>query len=135
MKKIFNNSRLIAIAFFTVFTSAAAPAAHANYSKELPVELKYAGNIKNQAIFQLIVSGNTPNNDYTIIIRDPSGIPFYRENIKADNFTKKFLFDTDELGADTLVFEIYSRKANQSVKYNINRQTRFVEEVVVNAIN
>ena len=134
MKKIFKNSRLIAIAFFTVFTAAASPAVQANQIKELPVELKYVGNINNQTIFQLIVSGNTPNNDYTIIIRDQFGNPFYRENIKADNFTKKFLFDTDELGDDTLVFEIFSRKTNQSAKYKINRQTRFVEEVAVNAI-
>jgi hypothetical protein len=133
MKKIFNNSRLIAIAFFTVFT-AMAPAVMANNSKDLPVELKYVGNINNQTIFELIVSGNTLNNDYTIIIRDQFDNPFYRENIKADNFTKKFLFDSDELGDDTLVFEIFNRKTNQSAKYKINRQSRFVEEVAVNAI-
>jgi hypothetical protein len=133
MKKIFNNSRLIAIAFFTVFT-AMAPAVMANNSKDLPVELKYVGNINNQTIFELIVSGNTLNNDYTIIIRDQFDNPFYRENIKADNFTKKFLFDSDELGDDTLVFEIFNRKTNQSAKYKINRQSRFVEEVAVHAI-
>ena len=133
MKKIFNNSRLIAIAFFTVFT-AMAPAVMANNSKDLPVELKFVGNINNRTIFQLIVSGNSGNNDYSLIIRDPFGNSIYRENIKADNFTKKFLFDTDELGDDTLEFEIFSRKTNQSVRYKINRQTRFVEEVVVNAI-
>lgn len=134
MKKIFNNSRLIAIAFFTVFTAMSVPAAMAQANKDLPVELKYLGNINNRTIFQLIVSGNNLDNDYTLIIRDPFGNSIYRENIKADNFSKKFLFDTDELGDDTLEFEVYRRTTNQSVKYRINRQTRYVEEVAVNEI-
>jgi hypothetical protein len=134
MKKIFNNSRLIAIAFFTVFTAAAAPAALANSSKELPVELKFISNINNQSIFQLKISGNTLQDDFTLIIRDPSGNSIYRENIKAENFSKKFLFDTEELGDDTLQLEVYCRKTNKSVVYSIQRQTRYVEDVVISEL-
>jgi hypothetical protein len=134
MKKIFRNSRVIAIAFFTVFTAAMAPAAMAHSSKDVPVELKYVGNINNHTIFQLIVNSSTTHNDYTIIIRDPFGNSVYRENIKADNFSKKFLFDTDELGDDTLEFEIYNRKTDQSVRYMISRQTRSSEEMVASTV-
>lgn len=131
MKKIFKNSRLIAIAFFTVFTASLAPAAFANDSNELPVELKYIGNINNQSIFQLKVNGNLKNSEFTISINDPFGNPVYRENIKGENFTKKFLFNTEELGDDTLDFTIFCRTSNKTVLYKINRQTRFIEEMVV----
>jgi hypothetical protein len=131
MKKIFNNSRIIALAFFTVFTAAAIPAALANKSKDLPVELKFIGNINNQSIFQLKVSGNTQHNDFTIMIRDEFGNSIYRDNIKAESFSKKFLFYTDELGDDTLLLEVFCRKTNQSVVYKITRQTRYMEQVIV----
>jgi hypothetical protein len=134
MKKILNNSRLIAIAFFTVFTAAAVPAALANNGKDLPVELKFIGSINNQAMFQLKISGNIPHDDYALIIRDEFGNLIYRENIKAENFSKKFLFDTEELGDDTLLFEVFCRKTNKSVVYKINRQYRFTEEVLVSEL-
>lgn len=134
MKKIFNKSKLIAIAFFTVFTTAAAPTAFADSGNELPIELRFIGNINNKTIFQLVVAGNNLNAEYILTIRDPFGNSIYRENIKADNFSKKFLFDTDELGDDLLEFEVYSKTSNQSVKYKISRQSHYVEEVVVNLI-
>lgn len=134
MKKIFNNSKLIAIAFFTVFTTAAAPTAFAHSGKELPVELKYIGNINNKTIFQLVVAGNKINTEYILTIRDPFGNSIYRENIKAENFSKKFIFDTDELGDDVLQFEVYCRKTGQTVLYNINRQTRLSEEMMIREI-
>jgi len=131
MKKIFNNSRLMAIAFFTVFTAASIPAALANNSKDLPVELKFIGSINSQSIFHLKITGNTQHDDFAIIIRDEFGNMIYRENIKAESISKKFLFDTDELGNDTLLFEVYCRKTNKSVVYKINRQYRFTEEILV----
>lgn len=131
MKKIFNNSKLIAIAFFTVFTTAAAPTAFANSGKELPIELKFIGNINNKTIFQLVVAGNNLNTEYILTIRDPFGNSIYRENIKADNFFKKFLFDSDELGDDVLEFEVYCRKNDKSVRYKINRLTYVTEEFII----
>ena len=134
MKKIFRNSRLLAIAFFTVFTASAAPAALANHSKDLPVELKFIGSINNQTIFQLNISGDDMHNDFTIIIRDELNNTIYRENIKADTFSKKFLFNKDELGDDTLQFEVFCRQTNQSVLYKINRQYRTTDELVVSEL-
>lgn len=131
MKKIFNKSKLIAIAFFTVFTTAAAPTAFAHSGKELPIELKFIGNINNKTIYQLVVAGNNLNTDYILTIRDPFGNSIYRENIKADNFSKKFIFDTDELGDDVLEFEVYCRKNDKSVRYKINRLTYITEEFII----
>ena len=137
MKKIFSNNRLIAIAFFTVFSVAAAPFAMAtdsSHNRVMPVELKLVGNINNQPIFQLSYAGNTEQDEFTIFIRDEDGNSLYRENIKSENFTKKFLLNRDEIGDGTLRFEIYSKRFNKTVVYEINRNTRQVEDLVISKL-
>lgn len=135
MKKIISNNRIIAILFFTVFSFAAAPAAKANDPKPaVPVELSFLGHIKNQPLFQLSFRGNEGQNEFTIIITDEGGNTLYRENIKGENFSKKFLLNTDELGDDPLRFTIFCKNNKKAVEYTVNRNTRTVQEVVVNEV-
>jgi hypothetical protein len=135
MKKIINNNRLIAIAFFTVFTIAAAPSAMAHEKNPaVPVELTFLGHIKNQPMFQLSFTGDASQNDFTILITDEYGNSLYRENIKAENFSKKFLLNTEELGDETLHFTIFCKNTKTSVEYAVNRNTRTVNEVVVSEV-
>jgi len=134
MKKIFRNSRLITIALVTVFSAAVSLAAMADPGKELPVELKYVGGFNNHSIIQLNITGNELENDFVIIIRDEYGNNIYRQNIKGEKISKKFLFDTNELGDDTLEFEVFCRKTNKSVLYKVNRQTRQTENMVINKL-
>ncbi len=138
MKKIFSNNRLIAIAFFTVFSVAAAPFAMAadsiNNRRVMPVELKLVGNINNQPIFQLSYAGNAEQDEFTIVIRDEDGNSLYRENIKGESFTKKFLLNRDAIGDGALRFEIYSKKLSKTVVYEINQSTREVQDLVINKL-
>ena len=132
MEKIFSNKRLLVIAFFTVFSTASATVALANNSNhEVPVELKLIKWIKDQPLFQLRFNGNMEHDEFTIIIRDDYSNVLYRENIKAENFTKSFLLNTDEVGSDELQFEIISKKSNKSVVYQINRDSFFEKEMVM----
>src|SRR5258708_7045856 len=118
MEKIFCNKRLLVIAFFTVFSVASAPVVLANDSNHsIPVELKFIRWIKDQPLFQLKFAGNAEHDEFTIIIRDNYSNVLYRENIKAENFTKSFLLNTDEIGDDELKFEIINKKSNKSVVY------------------
>ena len=135
MNKIFRNNRLIAIAFFTVFSVASAPAALANNNNyALPVELKFLGNLNNPQIFQLSFSGNAEENDVIINIKDEAGNLLYRENIKGETFYKKFLLNNDEIANGPLRLEVTSKKTNKSVVFEIKQQTHLVEEVVVNKV-
>lgn len=137
MKKIFSNNRLIAIAFFTVFSVAAAPFAQASDSSNhrvMPVELKLIGSINDQPLFQLSFAGNAEQDEFTIVIRDENGNSLYRENIKGENFSKKFLLNRDEIGDGSLRFEVSSKKFNKTVVYEVNRNTRQVEDLVVNKL-
>lgn len=135
MNKIFSNKRLMVVAFFTVFSLAAAHSAMANdSSRVLPVELKYIGSIKDQPILLLSFAGNAEENDFTIIIRDKDGNSLYSENIKGENFYKKFLLTNEDAGNGALRFEIISKRSKKTVVFEVNRQSRFVEEMVVNKV-
>ena len=133
MKKVFNNNRLIAIAFFTVFSIATAPVAIANNSNPaLPVELKFLGNnVKNQPVFQLNFFGNAEENDFTITIRDDYGNSLFSENIKGEVFSKKFLLNTEEIGDEAVRFEITGRKSQKTIVFEVNHQSHLQEEMVV----
>jgi hypothetical protein len=126
MKNIFRNNRLIAVAFVTLFSTAA----FANDSTAVrpvnPIELKYTGMIRNNPLFQLVVSADPAFDDFTIVISDTYGNNLYRQNIKAENFTKNFLLNADEIGDDPIRFEIRSEKAKNFVVYEISSKTRIV---------
>lgn len=132
MKKIFSNNRLIAVAFFTVFSVAMSPSVMAGGVKPaVPVELRFAGLVNEQPLFQLVFTGSPEQDDFTVSVTDEFGYTLYKENIKGENFTKKFLLNTDEIGDSTLRFEIYCNKTKKSVAYDVNRNTRLVQEMVI----
>jgi hypothetical protein len=135
MKKILRNSRLIAVAFITFFSTTAIHAGDSSIVKSaVPAELRYAGMVNNDPLFILEVAGNNEHDDFIIRISDKQGNNLYRENIKAENFSKKFLLNTEELGDETLLFEIISRKSNKSVIYEVTSKGRFVNETTVNLV-
>lgn len=135
MNRIFKNNRLIAIAFFTVFTTGVAAAAPVgDKTPVVPVEMKYAGLLNNQPVFELNFSGNPEQNQFTIIIRDEYGNSLYRENIKGEVFSKKFLLNTDEIEDNTLVFEVFCSNTREQVAFKVNREQRFVHEVTITSV-
>lgn len=136
MTKIFRNKRLIIVAFFTVFSIGSASVAIANDNNNpLPVELKFIGTIKDQPLFQLSFAGNAEENDFTIIVRDEAGNSLYSENIKGENFYKKFLLNNEGTNDETLRFEIKSKRSNKIVVFEVNGQSRLVEEIGVSQVN
>jgi len=127
------NNRIIVLAFFTVFSMAAAKAEASDNSKELPVELKYAGHVHNQPLYKLVVNDNKALDEFSIQIRDEYGETLYDENIKAENYTKSFVLNTNEIGDETLYFEIINRTTGQSVSYEISRYSHLEKEEPVMA--
>jgi hypothetical protein len=135
MKKIFRNNRLIAIAFFTFFSATSSITLQANDRDSIvPVELKYVGTIQNKPLFQLSFTGDAVQNEFVINITDVYGNPLYKENIKGEVFTKKFLLNTDEIGDETIRFEISCKKSGKTVAYEVNRQTRMLQDMVINQL-
>lgn len=136
MKKIFSNNRVIAIALLTIFSVSYAPAALGNDGlKAIPVELKFLGTINNQLALQLVFSGDSEQNDFNISIRDTEGVVLYNENIKGESFSKKFLFNTDEIGDTVFLFEIKSKKTGKSVVFRVSRNSYQVDNMAIQELN
>ena len=133
MKKIFRNSRIIAVAFLTIFSVTAKATDSVRINPAVPAELKYAGMLKENPVFELSVDGEQAD-DYVISIADANGTRLYTEKIKADKFTKRFLLNSEELGEEKLYFTVYSRKTNQSSVYEISSITRYISETTVNLV-
>jgi hypothetical protein len=134
MKKTM-NTRILAIALASIFTVTLSTTVLANDEKKaIPVELKFIGNIENQPVFQLTFA-SPDENEFTIVVRDEFNTVLYRDYVKAGNVTKKFLLNTEELGNTTIQFEITGKKTHKKVIYEVNKQSRFVEDVVVNKMN
>ncbi|MGB3088335.1 MAG: hypothetical protein WBB20_00095, partial [Chitinophagaceae bacterium] len=68
-------------------------------------------------------------NEFTISITDEYGNSLYREKIKGEVFSKKFLLNTDEIEDNTLRFEIFCNSTKKSVVYEINPQSRYVQNL------
>ena len=133
MKKII-SIRLFAIALIATFMTVFASPALANDEKNsIPVELKFVGILKNQPLFHLVFN-SAEENEYTIIIRDDFGNIYYREIVKGTAFLKKFRIDTEEIDGAKLKFEIRSKAYDKPVVFEINNQSRYVDEVVVSKI-
>lgn len=135
LNKIFKNNRVIAIAFLTVFTTGVSLAAHAGGEKPVvPVEMKFAGLVNQHPVFEMKFSGNAEQNQFTISIRDEYGNVLYRENIKGETFSKKFMLNTDEIEDNTLIFEVFCNKTKKQVSFEVNRHERFVQDIAINEV-
>ena len=136
MKKVLKNKSIIAAALFTVFTVALNPVAMAKDIKPtVPVELKFVGKVNEKSVFQLNFTGSPQENEFTIIIIDEDGNRLYRETLKGENFSKRYLLNAEVIGDNALRFEISSNKTTKPAVFKVNREVRFVEEVVVNKFN
>ena len=138
MKKVFRNNRLILIAFFTVFTTAASSVAFANDSsnaaKQVPVELKFIGNIKDQSLLQLNFTGSPEENEFNVVIRDESGNSLFRELIRGEVFSKKFLLNSEIFGEESVRFEVTGTKSKKKVVFEVNRTMNYVEDIMVSIL-
>jgi len=136
MKKVSKNkSIIIAMVIAAIFTVTSMPAAIANDStRPIPVELKYLGEANNQLQFLLNFEGNAEENEFIVTISDENGFSLYRETLKGEKITKRFLFNSDEFGNSKLKFQVTNKKTNETVVYQINQVARTIQDVVVNKL-
>ena len=122
------NKIIIAIAFFTVLLFAQANAADTTEgTSSLPVELKFAGTVKNQPLIQLKFSGTEEETEFSITITDQDGVELYNKTVYGKNFVKQFLLNTNELEDAVLQFEITGKKSGKKAVYKVSRQQQVTE--------
>ena len=127
------NSKILAFAVMTTIGLAATPAARANdENSSVKTELKFVGRMNDQPVFHLQLQ-NKDQQEFTIVIRDEYSNVLYRYSSKEVNFDKKFMLNP-EIGDDRLRIEITIGKKNKPVVYEINQNSRVIDEVVINKV-
>ena len=97
----------------------------------LPVEIKYLGMLGNLPVFQVEFQ-NAENEVYTLSIKDEDGNTLYTEKVKGKKFLRTFKWDRNDASADgKLTFTFAGQNESRSQVFEINRNIRVVEDVVV----
>lgn len=135
MKTIIRNGALTIMATISLFFSNPALAFTKDSSNNgSRVELKVIGTFNDRSVFQLKVSDNLTKDIFSISIRDSYGNTIYQELVRKGDFSKKFLFDNEEINDETLEMEVYNRTTKQSIIYEIKRSYATTEDVVINQL-
>ena len=135
MKTLLFKTRIVAIALVAVIAVAfTSPALASDGKNPLPVELRYLGEYKSQPVFELTFN-NTEDNEFIVVIRDEQSNVIYKDVIRTGTTSKKYILNTEEVGEDVaLQFEITGKKTDKTVVFKVNKNTRYVQDVVVNKI-
>lgn len=134
MKTIMNYTRILVIAAVAVFTLSFANPVLANDGKNpAQTELKYIGEIKSQPVFELTFN-TEDENEFVVVIRDEYKNVLHKEYIKAGTVSKKYMITNELADLDLLSFEVTGRKSDKTVVFQINKNARFVQDVVVNKV-
>jgi len=133
MKTTNKSPRILTLTLFAFLYLGISQAAFAGTSDSTPVELKFLGNLKNQPVFQLNLN-NELAGEFTIVIKDARNEMVFTETVKGKDISRKYQFLTEELDASKLIFEITNKKDQTSTVYSINRQTRTVQDLVINKL-
>lgn len=135
MKQVIRRSSIIGMALLVAFTTTSARAAQTGDSNHgTPVELRFAGQLKDQLIFELTFDGNTRDNEFAIVIVDETGLTLYKGIVKGEKFSKTFSLSADEIGEHRVKFQIKSMKSKQTIVYQVNQTARVVHDVLVNKL-
>ncbi|MBK5269798.1 MAG: hypothetical protein JJE22_02170 [Bacteroidia bacterium] len=135
MKKVWQKTNIVAFALIVILTTATASVTLANDSTgSVPSELKYLGITNEQLVFQLNIDGTGVETNYTVLIVDKAGNTLYRENVKGEKLSKRFLINSDLVNENELKFQITNRKSNETVVYQVNQTVRTIQDVVVNKL-
>lgn len=136
MKTVMNNFRKMTIIFVTTFMLAFTTAGKADTIGalgETPAVLKYIGSVNNQPIFQLTLN-NTESDEFYITVKDAAGTLVYTESVTGKEVTRKYRLNTDEIEVAGLKFEVRSKNNNSKFAYTIQKNTYYVEDLVVSKL-
>jgi hypothetical protein len=125
-------------AFTCILMVTAAPyTAHAEGKKEAaktPVEVKYLGSYETQPIFQVDIN-NVNGEELFVVLRDEEGGVIYKERFNEKSFSKKFQLNTSDPASAKITMSVYSKDYKTKQEFEINNQTKVVEDIVVTRVH
>ncbi len=140
MKKVQTNSRnFLVVAALVLATGTTIPSFASSGKnkevKETPVAVKYLGSVNEEPVLQIQFTNQTEG-EVTVTLRNDDGSYLYSEKFSGKEFNKKFRFERVDLNADDmkLQLQITSKGKNESQVFQINKTTRLVDDVAINAV-
>ena len=85
-----------------------------------------------ESLFFDVKVDNAEGEKFTVIVKDDLGTTLYRSTFNNKDFKKRFVLPKTD--ASKLTFHIKSESGIKSETFNINTNTRVVEEVVVTKV-
>ncbi len=132
MKTAIKKTKMITMGLIAIFLMGFRPVTFSGDPKQTPVEIMAIGKQNNQPLFELKMQ-NDEVDEFLIKLKDGNGDLLYSETIKGKNVTRRYQLDVngEEFNTIKLRFEITMIKTNETLIYNITRNMRMVEDIVV----
>lgn len=132
-KQMEQTSKFFSLALVAVIlgTSFTAKAQQAETNPELKIQ--FAGKFKNQPVFEVLFY-KADTELYTISVQDAQGYLFYTENIKSNNYSKKFLLDIPESELGDIIITLTDKRGSQKQVYKINSKVSEVHHFAITKI-
>jgi hypothetical protein len=126
--KMFLPALLASVLLFNgVSNSLHAQNTTATYSKPA---IRYVGKTNDQLVFQVDFD-NINEEIFNLAIKDEDGNLLYTDRFKDKKFSKKFKVDQAGYGNMKLTFVLTTDKEKQTQVFQVNTNTRVVDDVVV----
>ena len=92
--------------------------------------VKYLGKSNDQLVFQVDYD-NTNDEVLNLAIKDEDGNILYADRFRDKKLSKKFKVNSSEYGNMKLTFVLSTDKEKQSQVFQVNTNTRVIDDVVV----
>jgi hypothetical protein len=99
-------------------------------SKNPAVEIKYLGSVDYKPIFKVEFE-NEGEDDLYLSLKDENGNTFYSEQVKDKKYSKKFQFENMDLDGMNFTVVLRSKNGTRSQMFEINKNVRQVEDIVI----
>lgn len=133
-RNLMNKTRIFLVPALLVALSIAGLSSGKAYGQSITSNTKpsieYVGKVNDQLVFQ--VDYDNPTNEVVnLLIKDQDGNVLYNDRFKEKKLTKKFRVNTAEYGDARLTFVISTEKERSSQVFQVNTNTRVIDDVVV----
>ena len=124
-KRFFFGNLLVA----ALFLSASANTRHSAIISPEKVEVKYTGLDVNNLLSFNVKYSNPTGNTFSLVVLDENGDQLFKGSYGDKNFDKTFKLPKSEVSKVTFVIE--DTKQGSKEKFDVNINTRVVEDVTV----
>lgn len=127
LRSVFTAAMVVGV-LMTTGLAGAANAQPLSTASNYP-EIRYLGTVQDKLVFQIDLKSVSANQ--SVSIRDEEGNTLYTERIGGTTFSRKFAFEKEEFEGRKVSFIIHGDKASTAQVFQVARNWRTVEDLVI----